>query len=216
MQIARRVGRGKGKRKMLEFIGFIRRESSFVRLKQRTRIVLCARVLRSLIRRDIRHKERLDNRSIEVERVYSLETNNRVRRFVYIFLSLSLSLASFLISAKKWGGKKNTRRIMDVGRLRNYSPWPMKCLLEAGDKGLMQFQRLLPRTGTPLRTKFDLTLVLLTDREYNDTSRVTRHRYVMRVAINNRAPLVRGGVSWIRILDTCKTCEINAKIRAGI
>lgn len=91
MQIARRVGRGKGKRKMLEFIGFIRRESSFVRLKQRTRIVLCARVLRSLIRRDIRHKERLDNRSIEVERVYSLETNNRVRRFVYIFLSLSLS-----------------------------------------------------------------------------------------------------------------------------
>lgn len=76
---------------MLEFIGFIRRESSFVRLKQRTRIVLCARVLRSLIRRDIRHKERLDNRSIEVERVYSLETNNRVRRFVYICLSLSLS-----------------------------------------------------------------------------------------------------------------------------
>lgn len=93
---------------MLEFIGFIRRESSFVRLKQRTRIVLCARVLRSLIRRDIRHKERLDNRSIEVERVYSLETNNRVRRFVYIFLSLSisLSLASFLISAKNGEGRK--------------------------------------------------------------------------------------------------------------
>lgn len=71
----------------------------------------------------------------------------------------------------------------------------MKCLLEAGDKGLMQFQRLLPRT--PLRTKFDLTLVLLTDREYSDTSRVTRHRYVMRVAINNRAPLVSGRVSCV-------------------
>ena len=79
----------------------------------------------------------------------------------------------------------------------------MKCLLEAGDKGLMQFQRLLPRTGIRhCDTKFDLTLVLLTDRECNDTSRVTRHRYVMRVAINNRAPLVNGRVSGYSIKST--------------
>lgn len=108
------IERGRGKILVRIYRIYQEREREFFRttiVKQR--IVLCIRIPNSsLIRCDIRH---LDDRSIEMERMFIFpEANNHVRSF----------LSLFLITAKKKemeGKEKYGRRIMDVGRLHNYS-----------------------------------------------------------------------------------------------